>query len=175
MFGRWPPVWGEVTILKCFLRCHPPLLALWQALNAPALPESVILVHPAAGDIWCRVYEATWDWGTILVSTGTDLLLKEWCIDVTAVTVAGRRHACMVLPPKNTKYLVFLLSRKAASPSPALLLFLCVPSELLRYPPACDSSLLLLQMELPLNCLPKLIVCESCWVQPVHCACRMSE
>lgn len=167
--------WGEVTILKCFLRCHPPLLALWEALNAPAPPESVILVHPAAGDSWCRAYEATWDWGTILVSTGADLLLKEWCIDVTAVTVAGRRHACMVLPPKNTKYLVFLLSRKAASPSPAPLLFLCVPSELLRYPPACNSSLLLLQMELPLNCLPKLIVCESCWVQPVRCACRMSE
>lgn len=85
-------LWGEVTILKWFLRCHPPLLELWEALNAPALSESVILVHPAAGDIWCRAYEATWDWGTIL-STGADLPLKEWCIDVTAVTVAGRRHA----------------------------------------------------------------------------------
>lgn len=148
--------WGEDTILKWFLRCYPPLLELWEALNAPVPSESVILVHPAAGDILCRAYEATWDWGTILVSTGADLPLKEWCIDVTAVTVADRRHACMVfcLPPNNTKYLVFLLSRKAASPSRAPLLFLCVPSELLRYPPACNPSLLLLQMELPLNCLP---------------------
>lgn len=62
------------------------------------------------------------------------------------------------LPSKNTKYLFFLLSRKATSPSPAPLLFLCVPSELLRYPPACDSSLLLLQLELLLNCLSELEV-----------------
>lgn len=87
--------WGEVTILKWFLRCHPPLLQRWEALNAPAPSESVILMHPAAGDIWCRAYEATWDWGTIFVSTGADLPLKEWCIDVTAVCHSRRQEACM--------------------------------------------------------------------------------